>query len=43
MKAHKFDYRWTLKEARFTQEKGVVFSWFAGGGGQFYGVQTCRV
>lgn len=43
MKAHKFDYRWTLKDARFTKDKGVVFSCFACGGGQFYGVQTCRV
>lgn len=33
MKAHKFDYRWTLKDARFTKDKGAVFSCFACGGG----------
>lgn len=33
MKTHKFDYRWTLKDARFTKDKGVVFSCFACGGG----------
>lgn len=43
MKVHKFDYRWTLKDARFTKDKGVVFSCFACGGGQFDGLQTCRV
>ena len=30
---HKFDYRWTLKEAKFTKDKGKVFSCFACGGG----------
>lgn len=29
---HKFDYRWTLKEAKFTKDKGKVFSCFACGG-----------
>lgn len=43
MKPHKFDYRWTLKDAHFTKDKGAVFSCFACGGGQFYGLQTCRV
>jgi hypothetical protein len=42
MKPHKFDYRWTLKDAHFTKDKGAVFSCFACGG-QFYGLQTCRV
>lgn len=37
MKAHKFDYRWTLKDARFTKDKGVVFSCFACGGGSSMG------
>ena len=40
---HKYDYRWTLKDADFTKDKGKVFSCFAWGGGQFYGLQTCRV
>ena len=38
---HKFDYRWTLKEANFAKDKGKVFSCFACGGGQFNGLQTC--
>lgn len=29
---HKFPYRWTLKDARFTKDKGKVFSCFACGG-----------
>ena len=37
MKTHKFDYRWTLKDARFTKDKGVVFSCFACGGGSSMG------
>lgn len=37
MKAHKFDYRWTLKDARFTKDKGAVFSCFACGGGSSMG------
>lgn len=30
---HKFPYRWTLKDAQFTKDKGKVFSCFACGGG----------
>ena len=30
---HKFDYHWTLKDANFTKDKGMVFSCFACGGG----------
>ena len=37
MKAHKFDYRWTLKDANFTKDKGKVFSCFACGGGSTMG------
>ena len=40
---HKFDYHWTLKDANFTKDKGMVFSCFACGGGQFNGLQTCWV
>lgn len=29
---HKFDYRWTLADANFTKDKGMVFSCFACGG-----------
>lgn len=29
---HKFPYRWTLKDVRFTKDKGKVFSCFACGG-----------
>ena len=25
--SHKFNYRWTLKDAVFTKDKGNVFSW----------------
>ncbi|WP_304947905.1 hypothetical protein [uncultured Alistipes sp.] len=39
---HKFDYRWNLADAHFTKDKGKVFSCFACGG-QFDGLQTCRV
>lgn len=28
-----FDYRWNLKDAAFTKDKGTVFSCFACGGG----------
>lgn len=35
--AHKFNYRWTLKDARFTKDKGKVFSCFACGGGSSMG------
>lgn len=31
---HKFNYNWTLKDANFSKDKGVVFSCFACGGGQ---------
>lgn len=34
---HKFNYRWTLKEAQFTKDKGKVFSCFACGGGSSMG------
>ena len=30
---HLFPYRWTLKDANFTKDKGKVFSCFACGGG----------
>lgn len=29
---HKYNYRWTLKDAKFTKDKGLVFSCFACGG-----------
>lgn len=34
---HKFPYRWTLKDATFTKDKGKVFSCFACGGGSTMG------
>ena len=34
---HKFPYKWTLKDAVFTKEKGTVFSCFACGGGSTMG------
>lgn len=34
MENHKFNYRWTLKDAIFTKDKGKVFSCFSCGGGQ---------
>ena len=34
---HKFPYRWTLKDANFTKDKGAVFSCFACGGGSTMG------
>lgn len=34
---HKFDYKWTLKDANFTKDKGKVFSCFACGGGSTMG------
>ena len=37
MKAHEFNYRWTLKDANFTKDKGKVFSCFACGGGSTMG------
>ena len=37
MKEHKFPYNWTLKDAKFTKDKGTVFSCFACGGGSTMG------
>jgi DNA (cytosine-5)-methyltransferase 1 len=37
MKNHKFPYNWTLKDAKFTKDKGKVFSCFACGGGSTMG------
>jgi DNA (cytosine-5)-methyltransferase 1 len=34
---HKFPYRWALKDANFTKDKGKVFSCFACGGGSTMG------
>ncbi len=34
---HKFPYKWTLKDATFTKDKGTVFSCFACGGGSSMG------
>ncbi|MBD5256198.1 MAG: DNA (cytosine-5-)-methyltransferase [Bacteroides sp.] len=34
---HRFNYNWTLKDAHFTKDKGVVFSCFACGGGSTMG------
>lgn len=34
---HRFHYRWTLKDANFTKDKGKVFSCFACGGGSTMG------
>lgn len=34
---HKFNYKWTLKDAIFTKDKGKVFSCFACGGGSTMG------
>lgn len=34
---HKFSYHWTLKDAKFTKDKGTVFSCFACGGGSTMG------
>jgi len=36
-KKHKFTYEWTLKNAKFTKDKGKVFSCFACGGGSTMG------
>ena len=38
MNNHKFPYRWTLKDAVFTKDKGKVFSCFSGGGGEYNGL-----
>ena len=34
---HRFNYEWTLKDAKFTKDKGSVFSCFACGGGSSFG------
>ena len=34
---HRFNYEWTLKDAKFTKDKGSVFSCFACGGGSTMG------
>ena len=34
---HNFPYKWTLKDAVFTKDKGKVFSCFACGGGSTMG------
>jgi DNA (cytosine-5)-methyltransferase 1 len=34
---HRFNYNWTLKDAKFTKDKGKVFSCFACGGGSTMG------
>ena len=34
---HKFDYKWTLKDAKFSKDKGSVFSCFSCGGGSTMG------
>lgn len=34
---HRFSYHWTLKDAKFTKDKGTVFSCFACGGGSTMG------
>lgn len=37
MNEHRFNYRWTLKEANFTKDKGTVFSCFSCAGGSTMG------
>tara|TARA_R110002096_G_scaffold54450_2_gene140449 strand:- start:296 stop:1471 length:1176 start_codon:yes stop_codon:yes gene_type:complete len=37
MDKHRFKYEWTLKDAKFTKDKGKVFSCFACGGGSTMG------
>ncbi len=37
MEQHRFKYEWTLKDAKFTKDKGKVFSCFACGGGSTMG------
>jgi DNA (cytosine-5)-methyltransferase 1 len=34
---HRFNYEWTLADAKFTKDKGSVFSCFACGGGSSFG------
>lgn len=36
-KKHEYNYRWTLKDANFSKDKGKVFSCFACGGGSTMG------
>lgn len=36
-KEHRFPYNWTLKDAKFTKDRGKVFSCFACGGGSTMG------
>ena len=35
--SHNFNYNWSLKESKFTKDKGKVFSCFACGGGSTMG------
>ncbi|HRB54531.1 MAG TPA: DNA cytosine methyltransferase, partial [Bacteroidia bacterium] len=37
MREHRFPYKWTLKDAIFTKDKGKVFSCFSCGGGSTMG------
>ena len=37
MSEHKFPYEWTLRDAKFTKDKGKVFSCFSCGGGSTMG------
>lgn len=37
MEKHRFNYEWTLKDTKFTKNKGKVFSCFACGGGSTMG------
>lgn len=37
MTTHKYNYKWTLADAKFTKDKGNVFSCFACGGGSTMG------
>lgn len=37
MQKHKYNYKWTLKDAIFSKDKGKVFSCFACGGGSSFG------
>lgn len=34
---HRYDYKWTLADAKFSKDKGSVFSCFACGGGSTMG------
>lgn len=37
---HKYAYKWTLKDANFTKDKGKVFSCFACGGVALWGTNS---